>query len=131
MAMGRVGDWIIENDRVRFIIRDVGRDFSFMLTYGGHIMDADFQRASGPGRDNFLGMTPLINISSTDNPTSITVMNDGVARGPAVLQTSGPDDLFDPIDPGRCDQGLQHGAFDSALGDRQQHSGRRSSTSTR
>ena len=99
MAVGRVGDWIIENDRVRFIIRDVGRDFSFMLTYGGHIVDADFVRASGPGRDNFLGMTPLINVSSTDNPTSISVVSSGVGGGPAVLQTSGPDDLFDPIDP--------------------------------
>ncbi len=99
LAMGRVGDWIIENDRVRYVVRDVGRDFSFMLTYGGHIMDADFQRSSGPGRDNFLAMTPLINISSTDNPTSITVVNDGSAGGPAILQTSGPDDLFDPIDP--------------------------------
>lgn len=99
MAVGRVGDWILENDRVRFVIRDVGRDFSFMLTYGGHIIDADFKRASGPGRDNFLGMTPLINVSSTDNPTSITVANSGAGGGPAVLQTSGPDDLFDPIDP--------------------------------
>ncbi len=98
LATGRIGDWIIENDRVRFVVRDLGRDFSFMLTYGGHIMDADFQR-SGPGRDNFLGMTSLINISSSDNPTSITVLNDGTAGGPAVLQTSGPDDLFDPIDP--------------------------------
>jgi hypothetical protein len=99
LAMGRVGDWIIENDRVRFVIRDVGRDFSFMLTYGGHLMDADYQRASGPGRDNFLGMTPLINVSSTDNPTSISVVSSGAGGGPAVLQTSGPDDLFDPIDP--------------------------------
>src|SRR5688572_19202816 len=99
LAMGRVGDWLIENDRVRFVIRDVGRDFSFMLTYGGHIMDADFKRASGPGRDNFLAMTPLINVSSTDNPTSISVVSSGVGGGPAVLQTSGPDDLFDPIDP--------------------------------
>ncbi len=99
LAMGRVGDWLIENDRVRFVIRDVGRDFSFMLTYGGHIMDADFQRASGPGRDNFLGMSPLINISSTDNPTSISVVSSGTSGGPAVLRTSGPDDLFDPIDP--------------------------------
>ncbi len=99
LAMGRVGDWIIENDRVRFVIRDVGRDFSFMLTYGGHIIDADVQRTSGPGRDNFLGMTPLINVSSTDNPTAITVTSSGVGGGPAVLQTSGPDDLFDPIDP--------------------------------
>jgi hypothetical protein len=99
MAMGRIGDWIIENDRVRFVIRDIGRDFSFMLTYGGHLMDADFQRSSGPGRDNFLAMSPLINISSTDNPTSIIVLNDGTAGGAAVLQTSGPDDLFDPIHP--------------------------------
>lgn len=99
LAMGRVGDWLIENDKVRFVIRDVGREFSFMLTYGGHLMDADFQRASGPGRDNFLGMTPLINVSSTDNPTSISVVSDGLTGGPAVIQTSGPDDLFDPIDP--------------------------------
>jgi len=109
LAMGRVGDWLIENDKVRFIIRDTGRDFSFMLTYGGHIMDADFQRKLGPtsleapypaGRDSFLGITPLINISSTDNPTSITVVNDGVTTpGPAILRTTGEDDLFDPIDP--------------------------------
>ncbi len=99
LAMGRVDDWIIENDRVRFILRDVGREFSFMLTYGGHIIDADFQRPSGPGRDTFLGMTPLINISSTDNPTSITIVSSGASGGPAVLRTEGPDDLFDPIDP--------------------------------
>ncbi len=99
LAMGRIDDWIIENGSVRFIIRDVGRDFSFMLTFGGHLMDADFVRSSGPGRDSFLGMTPLINVSSTDNPTSITVVSSGVGGGPAVLQTSGPDDLFDPIDP--------------------------------
>jgi len=99
LSMGRIGDWIIENDRVRFVIRDVGRDFSFMLTYGGHLMDADYQRSSGPGRDNFLGMTPLINISSSDNPTSITVVSSGATGGPAVLRTEGPDDLFDPIDP--------------------------------
>jgi hypothetical protein len=108
LAMGRVGDWLIENDKVRFIIRDTGRDFSFMLTYGGHIMDADFQRKLGPGslappypagRDSFLGITPLINISSTDNPDTITVVNSGATGGPAILRTTGPDDLFDPIDP--------------------------------
>lgn len=113
LAMGRVGDWLIENDKARFIIRDAGRDFSFMLTYGGHVIDADLQRKMGPtslappyppGRDAFLAMTPLINISSTDNPdplnpTAIVVINDGSAGGAAVLRTEGPDDLFDPIDP--------------------------------
>ncbi len=108
VAYGRVGDWLIENDRVRFIIRDTGREFSFMLTYGGHLMDADFQRKVGPipwsapyppGHDAFREITPLINISSTDNPTSISVVSSGAGGGPAKIQTVGPDDLFDPIDP--------------------------------
>src|SRR5260221_14721686 len=51
------------------------------------------------GNDSFKALTPLINISSTDNPTAITVVNDGTAGGPAVLRTTGPEDLFDPIDP--------------------------------
>ncbi len=98
----------MENDKVRFVIRDIGRDFSFMLTYGGHLMDADLQRKAGPlpwgartrrGATPISAMTPLINISSTDNPTSILVVNDGSAGGPALLRTTGPDDLFDPIDP--------------------------------
>jgi len=108
LAYGRVNDWLIENDKVRYVIRDVGRDFSFMLTYGGHIMDADFQRKVGPipwsgpypaGRDSFREMTPLIHISSTDNPTSINVLSSGAGGGPAVIETVGPEDLFDPIDP--------------------------------
>jgi hypothetical protein len=120
LGMGRVGDWLLENDKVRFIVRDIGRDFSFMLTYGGHPMDADFQRKLGPaalsppypaGRDSFLAMTPLINISSSDNPTSISVVNSGATGGPAIIQTTGPDDLFDPIDPAVAIEG-----FNPALG---------------
>jgi hypothetical protein len=108
LAMGKVGDWLIENDKARFIVRDLGREFSFMLTYGGHLIDADFQQKLGPsslsppyppGRDSFQAISPLIHISSSDNPTSILVVNDGTAGGPAKLRTVGPDDLFDPIDP--------------------------------
>jgi hypothetical protein len=112
LAMGRVDDYLIENDKVRFIVRNFGRDFSFMLTYGGHLIDADLQRKKGsavdvlpwgppypPGQDSFLAMTPLINISSTDNPQSVTVVSSGATGGPAILETLGPDDLFDPIDP--------------------------------
>lgn len=108
LAMGKVGDYLIENDKARFIVRDTGREFSFLLTYGGHIIDADLQRKLGPsslsppypaGNDAFHAQTPLINISSTDNPTAITVINDGATGGPAQLRTTGPDDLFDPIDP--------------------------------
>ena len=108
LAMGKIGDYLIENDKARFIVRDTGREFGFMLTYGGHLIDADLQQKLGPstltppyppGRDSFQAITPLINISSSDNPTSITVVNDGTAGGPAKIRTVGPDDLFDPIDP--------------------------------
>jgi hypothetical protein len=108
LAMGQVGDYLLENDKARFIVRDTGREFSFLLTYGGHVIDADVQQKLGagtlsppypPGRDSFQALTPLINISSTDNPTAITVVNDGSGGGPAMLRTTGPDDLFDPIDP--------------------------------
>ena len=108
LAMGKIGDYLLENDKARFIVRDTGREFGFMLTYGGHLIDADLQQKLGPGtlsppyppgRDSFQGITPLINISSSDNATSITVVNDGAAGGPAKVRTVGPDDLFDPIDP--------------------------------
>ena len=122
LAMGRVGDYLIENDKARFIVRDLGRDFSFMLTYGGHLVDADIQRKTPTpgspwappypaGNDNLLAMTPLINISSTDNPQAITVVNSGNAGGDAVLRTEGPDDLFDAIDPDVAIRG-----FDPNLG---------------
>ncbi|MBI3768895.1 MAG: hypothetical protein HY271_10435 [Deltaproteobacteria bacterium] len=108
LAMGKIDDYLLENDKARFIVSDTGREFSFMLTYGGHLIDADLQQKFGsgtlsppypPGRDNFHAITPLINISSSDNPTSITILNDGASGGPAKLRTLGPDDLFDPIDP--------------------------------
>lgn len=100
LAEGRLGDYLIANPRLRAIIRKPGRDFSFLLTYGGNIIDADVVRAAGePGRDNFGAMTPLINVSSTTNVTEITVINDGANGEPAVIRTLGVDDLFDPIDP--------------------------------
>lgn len=100
LAEGRVGDYLIANTRLRAVIRNPGRDFSFLLTYGGNIIDADVVRANGvPGRDNFGAMTPLINVSSTANVQEITIINDGSNGEPAVIRTLGVDDLFDPIDP--------------------------------
>lgn len=100
LAVGRVGDFLLANDRIRVIIGDLGRDLSFMLTFGGNIIDADKTRPEGePGRDMFGAMTPLINIASTVNVTEILVVNDGSDGRPAVIRTFGVDDLFDPIDP--------------------------------
>lgn len=100
LAVGRVGDYLIANDQIRAIVRDVGREFSFIFTYGGNIVDADIVRPAGaPGRDNFGAMTPLINLSLTTNVQEITVVNDGANGAPAVIRTFGVDDLLDAVDP--------------------------------
>ena len=50
-AIGQVGDWILENDQVRFVIADkgVGR---VNTTFGGTLVDADLQRVGGDDRGN-------------------------------------------------------------------------------
>ena len=78
LARGRVGDYLLKNDKIRTIIRQPGRAFHFTLTYGGNIIDADLVRAPGdPDRDSFEAATPLINISSTD-PFFILVEHDDI-----------------------------------------------------
>jgi len=100
IAQGRVGDWMLRNSDIRVIVRDVGRDFSFMVTNGGHIIDADRVRDTpAEDRDNFMGLQALVHIASTQATTNIQVLNDGTDCNPAILRTTGVDDLFDPIDP--------------------------------
>ena len=99
MAFGRVGDFLLQNGDIRVLIRDVGREFSFVLTYGGNIIDADLRREPGEaGRDQWGAMTPMINIASTVNVQEIEVVNDGSDGQPAVIRTVGVDDLFDALD---------------------------------
>ena len=99
LAIGRVGDYLIANDRVRAIVRAPGREMSLALLYGGNIIDADLVRPPGePGHDNFGAMAPLINLSLTANVEDIAVVNDGANGEPAVLRAVGVDDLLDAFD---------------------------------
>ena len=99
LAIGRVGDYLIANDKIRAIVRAPGREMSLALLYGGNIIDADLVRPPGePGHDNFGAMTPLINLSLTVNVQEIVVVNDGTNGEPAVLRAIGVDDLLDAFD---------------------------------
>jgi hypothetical protein len=119
LAVGRVGDFLLANDRIRAVIGAPGRELSFMLTYGGNIIDADVVRPDGePGRDNFGAMTPLINISSTVNVQQITVVNDGSNGEPAILRTLGVDDLLDAIDSVNAVKGFGVGSIPPSAQDR-------------
>jgi len=98
LAMGKVGDYVIRNGNVRAVIRAPGREHSFTLLNGGQIMDADLVRADpADDRDAWQGIQPLVNISSSQDTDTVTVINDGANALPAVIESSGPDDLFDTI----------------------------------
>ena len=100
LARGRIGDYLMANDKIRIVIRDIGRQFDFLLTYGGNIIDADRVRAAGDAdRDSFEAIAPLINVSSTVSVQQIEVINDGSNGAAAIVRTTGVDDLLDAIDP--------------------------------
>ncbi|OGQ25157.1 MAG: hypothetical protein A2138_06700 [Deltaproteobacteria bacterium RBG_16_71_12] len=64
-ALGEVGDYILENDRARFLVQDAGFSRGFGV-FGGALLDADLVRPEagrgdsegGRGKDNFGEMFP-------------------------------------------------------------------------
>jgi len=77
-ALGEVGDWLFENDKVRIIIQDEGFSRGFGV-FGGSLIDADLVRTdtgvgtSGEalGRDNFGEMFPAFFLEAME-PYEIT-----------------------------------------------------------
>ncbi|HEY5923282.1 MAG TPA: CehA/McbA family metallohydrolase [Kofleriaceae bacterium] len=107
-AIGRVGDFILENDQVRFVVADTGRcppgssDDCIEVygrvntTFGGSLVDADLQRIQGDGKgnDQLAEMLPGFFFTVID-PIEVTVTNDGsdgTAAEITVIGTGG--DLF-------------------------------------
>jgi hypothetical protein len=99
LARGRLGDVLLANDQIQVVIQQPGRSMFGIGTYGGTIIDADRQRPTGEERDSFEEMAPLVNVESTVNYTTVTVLNDGSDGGPAIVRATGVDDLLDYINP--------------------------------
>lgn len=98
LARGRVGDYLLENDRIRVIVQKPGRNFSGAVgQFGGNIIDADLQRGGAPGNDLWEEFSLQMNLENTANYTSVVVLNDGSDGSPAILRATGPDDLLDRI----------------------------------
>lgn len=74
-AIGQVGDWLLDNDQVRFVIADkgVGR---VNTTFGGTLVDADLQRigaqATASGNDEMAELLPGF-VFTVINPTNVCV----------------------------------------------------------
>ena len=100
LAMGRVNDWMIRNGQLRTVIRNVGREHAFMITNGGHILDADLVRDDpAEDRDHWQGIQDMVGLETTQNTQNIVVLNDGSDCNPAIIRTTGPSDLFDVLSP--------------------------------
>jgi hypothetical protein len=107
-ALGEVDDWLIQNDKVRFIVQDAGFSRGFGV-FGGALLDADLVRTSsgrgssdgGVGKDNFGEMFPAFFLEALEprevrdphNPDKtlppIEIENDGSDGNAAVLVVRG------------------------------------------
>jgi hypothetical protein len=93
-ALGEVGDYLLENDKIRVVIEREGYNSGTGL-YGGSLIDADLQRPNsesgylgGTGSDTFGEYFPayFLEVIATEN---VEVINDGTDGEAAVIEVRG------------------------------------------
>jgi hypothetical protein len=98
-AIGRVGDFLLENDQIRLVIAGTGKDADpsksvygrVNTTFGGTLVDADLRRpggARGKGNDQLAELLPGFAFTVID-PTEVKILKDGADGGPAEVQVEG------------------------------------------
>lgn len=92
--LGRVGDYIFENDRARFVIEADDRVIG-PCPYGGNTIDAE--RLDQPNSTDQLGeLCLLVNLAQTLKPDRFEILEDG-STGRALLAITGHLELLDFI----------------------------------
>jgi hypothetical protein len=91
--LGKIGDYVLENDNVRFVIEDDDRVIG-PCPYGGNVIDAS-PRMLEQG-DQIGELCLLINISQTLKPERYDIIEDG-SQGRAILAVTGHLELLDFI----------------------------------
>ncbi|HEY6179964.1 MAG TPA: CehA/McbA family metallohydrolase, partial [Kofleriaceae bacterium] len=115
-AIGRVGDFLLENDQIRLVIADTGVDPGdpgrttygrVNTTFGGTLVDADLRRVGGDGahgNDQLAELLPGF-VFSVIEPTRVSVTHDGEdGRAAEVTVVGTPADLLQQV--GLLDTGL-------------------------
>ena len=94
-ASSEPGDYLLYNDRARFVVRGL-RDGHFYAGYAGSVIDMDIVRPEGQadrdGMDDFMTMLGLAWLFRAE---SIEVLADGSDGGAAVVQAVGTDVTFE------------------------------------
>ena len=89
-AIGQIGDFLLENDRIRLVIADKGPG-RVNTNYGGSLVDADLRRPGGGrgrGNDQLAELLPGVAFTVID-ATEVRVVRDGSDGGPAEVLVSG------------------------------------------
>lgn len=94
-AQGQVGDFLLQNDKIRVVIQRPLRSIS-PIPYGGTIVDADRKRPAGErGRDQLGKLGLLYAFGRIANANRVEVLDDGSRGGSAVIAATGQDTVND------------------------------------
>jgi len=98
IADGQVGDYLIGNAKVRFVIQGAD-DPRTLLPYGGTVIDADVVRSPGePGQDRLQEVGTVAGYIRLVRPTDIEVVSAGRSGKPAIIRVTGVDGGMPLID---------------------------------
>lgn len=87
-AKGRLGDFLLANEHVRFVVAAVDHGEGY-APFGGNLLDADVVRAPGaPGASRF-GELILTFDLRVPRPSVVEVVETGVDGGPAIIEARG------------------------------------------
>ncbi len=96
LARGRAGDFVLENEHLRAIIQQPGRQWLSIGTFGGNIIDVSRKDSDGGFLPDHMEEFVIgLNIENTANYTDVSIENDGSDGEAAVICVSGPDDLLE------------------------------------
>lgn len=99
VAMARVGDFILENDRIRVAVLDK-ESSPAPGVFGGTLVDADLQRPeadmrNGVGKDQLAEVIPVVNLLwPRPGEGDVTIVADGSDGGPAIVRVAGGSGVF-------------------------------------
>ncbi|GEM_PF-1308080 len=94
VAYADIGDYLIENDKIRVAVLDTKRSWGPGV-YGGSLVDADIRRnddrfGEGNGRDRFAEVFPMTNLLvPAPLGSSVKVVNDGSDGKEAIVRVEG------------------------------------------
>ena len=105
LAQGQLGDVLIGNSRVRFIIAGFESPRSF-TPYGGTVIDADVVRPAGePGQDHLGELATIAGYVKFMRPESMKIVQSGSGGKSAIVRVTGQDagmhlvEAILPMDP--------------------------------